>query len=703
MIDVVTNAESVEAPARPVSLARVRNIGIMAHIDAGKTTLTERILYYTGVNYRLGEVHEGTATMDWMAQEQERGITITSAATTCFWEDHHINIIDTPGHVDFTAEVERCLRVLDGAVAVFCGVSGVQPQTETVWRQARRYGLPVVAFVNKMDRVGADFDRVIQDMRDKLGVTPVPVQLPIGDEDEFVGTLDVVSGEAVFFEERDCGITVDRQRVPQALRSRFSEARAHLVACLAEVNDGIMERFLADEEPPEAELRVALRDATIAGEIVPVTCGTAFKNKGVQPLLDAVIAYLPSPVDIWDVQGVDPRSNAPVTRHVGDSEPFAGLAFKVMSDPYVGRLVFFRTYSGTVKRGMIVYNPRTGRRRRVGRLLQMHANHREDRDTVFSGDIAAVTGLPDTATGDTLCAPSDPIALAAVSFPEPVVSMAIEPRASADRDKLVYVLDQLTHEDPTFRVRTDDDTGQTIVSGMGELHLEIIRDRLLREFHIDANVGRPQVAYRETIAGAADSHTKFARQTGGHGQYAHVVIRIEPRERGHGFTVDNKVVGGRIPKEYHAALERGLREAGEGGVISGYPLVDLHIDILDGAHHSVDSSDLAFKIAGAMALKDAARKAGIVLLEPIMSTEITAPQEHLGDVIGDLASRRGRVVEVVTHPDSTRIVGQVPLAGLFGYATALRSLTRGRAAFTAEPSFFDEAPKSIQDEILKKV
>ncbi len=692
-----------EAEGRQVALARVRNIGIMAHIDAGKTTLTERILLYSGVNYRLGEVHEGTATMDWMEQEQERGITITSASTTCFWNDHRINIIDTPGHVDFTAEVERSLRVLDGAVAVFCAVGGVQAQSETVWRQAKKYNVPVMAFINKMDRTGAAFERVVHEIRNKFNVTPVPVQIPIGKEDKFAGVLDLINEEAVTFSEEDLGATVQRAPVPAEYATSVKEARDFMIECLAEVDEVIMERYLSDEVPTREELTAALRRKTIAGEIVPVTCGSAFKNKGVQPLLDAIAELMPSPVDIWDIKGVDPKTDEPTFRHVGDSEPFAALAFKLMSDQYVGRLVFFRVYSGTAERGMTVFNSRTGRRVRFGRLLQMHANSREDRDAIFSGDIAAAVGLSDTITGDTLCDPQHPIVLEKVTFPDPVIGMAIEPKTSVERDKLFYALEQLSHEDPTFRVKTDSETGQTIVSGMGELHLEIIRDRLFREFKVGANVGQPQVAYRESILKAAEANTKFVRQTGGRGQYGHVILRIEPREKGHGVTVENKVVGGNIPREYHSAVEKGIREAAENGVLAGFPLIDFHVDVLDGSYHPVDSSEMAFHIAGSMALKEAAHEANLVLLEPIMAADIATPQEFMGDVIGDVSGRRGQIIEVDTQEDNTRIVSQVPLAELFGYATALRSLTRGRASFVAEPSHFAQVPQSIQEEVLKKV
>jgi elongation factor G len=674
----------------------------MAHIDAGKTTLTERILFYTGVNWQLGEVHEGTATMDWMIQEQERGITITSAATTCSWRQHRINIIDTPGHVDFTAEVERSLRVLDGAVAVFCAVGGVQPQSETVWRQARRYHVPVIAFVNKMDRTGADFERAVTEMRERLNATAVPVQLPIGAEQGFRGVVDLVTGRALVF-EGGYGEEVSETPVPVDMIAGVHAARAHLIECLAEVDDVVMERFLSDQEPEESELRRAIRRATIAGDLVPVTCGAAFHNKGVQPLLDAIVDYLPSPVDVSDATGRHPQSDEVLTRHVGDEQPFAALAFKIMTDPYMGKLVFLRVYSGTVSRGMKIWNPRTGENLRVGRLLQMHANHREDREAIYSGDIGATLGLGDVRTGDTLCVREDPIVLESVVFPEPVISMAIEPRSARGRDRLMACLGDLALEDPTFRVRADSDTGQTIVSGMGELHLDIIRDRLLREFQVEANVGKPQVAYRETVCGEAEAEGKFVRQSGGHGQYGHVILRIEPRECGHGLTIESRIVRGRVPAEYIPSVEKGIRETADSGVLAGYPLVDLHVVLLDGSYHPVDSSELAFRIAGSMGLKLACGRAGVALMEPIMEVDITSPEAHLGDVIADLSSRRGRIAEVDAQPDAVRVSAQIPLAEMFGYATSLRSLSRGRALFTAEPSHFERVSENIQKELLETV
>ena len=692
-----------EASDREVALDRVRNIGIMAHIDAGKTTFTERVLYYTGVNYRLGEVHEGTATMDWMEQEQERGITITSAATTCYWKDCRVNIIDTPGHVDFTAEVERSLRVLDGAVAVFCAVAGVQPQSETVWRQARKYQVPVIAFVNKMDRRGADFHRVVSDIRDTLMTTPVPLQLPVHRDGAFHGVVDLLTREILYFKEEDHGLTVHRESAPANMSATVAEARNFIVECLAETDDAIMHQFLEDTEPSVEDLRRALRRATLAGEVVPVLCGSAFRNKGVQPVLNAVVDYLPSPLDVWDICGLDLDSDVEVTRHVGDDQPFSALAFKVITDPYAGRLVYFRVYSGTAKRGMPLLNARTRQSNRLGRLLQIHANHREERDKIFSGDIAAAVGLRDTKTGDTLCDTDAPILLEAVTFPDPVVNVAVEPKTSVERDKMFEALAVLAAEDPTFRVRTDPETGQTILSGMGELHLEIILDRLLREFGVRANVGRPQVAYRETVTQEGSANVKFVRQTGGRGQYAHVVIKMSPAERGHGVSIARKTVGGAIPADYLPAVEEGIRQTADSGILAGYPLVDVHIDVVDGSSHPVDSSELAFKVAGSMAVRRAGLTAAPVLLEPLMKVEVTTPEEHMGDVIGDLSSRRGRVVEVDTQLLGTKIVAHVPLASLFGYATALRSLTRGRADFVAEPFRFDEAPEEVQNEILAKV
>ncbi len=690
-----------EAQGRRVSLDSVRNIGIMAHIDAGKTTCTERILFYTGVSYKVGEVHEGTAVMDWMEQEQERGITITSAATTCYWDDHRINIIDTPGHVDFTAEVERSLRVLDGAVGVFCAVGGVQPQSETVWRQAKKYKVPVIAFVNKMDRVGADFEKVVHDILDKLGDTAVPMQLPIGAEDNFQGVVDVLTKKALYF-EGERGEQVVEKPVPEDMVDAVEHAYHYIIECTAEYDEEIEIMFLEDETPTADQLKAAMRRCVLSGDIVPAFCGTAFKNKGVQPLLNAIIEYLPTPLDVWDIKGIHPDSEEEISRHVGDFQPFSALAFKVQTDPFMGKLIYFRVYSGTLEKGMTVYNPRTRRTERAGRMVQMHANSREDLDHVFSGDIAAAVGLKNFSTGDTICTREDPIVLEAMEFPEPVMAIAIEPKTNSDRDKLFDSLGRLAEEDPTFQVRTDPDTGQTIISGMGELHLEIIVDRLLREFKVGANCGAPQVAYRETVMKSATADTKFVRQTGGRGQYGHCVINIVPKPEGHGITVESKVKGGNIPQEYIPSVEKGIRAAAQTGVLAGNPLVDFHIDIVDGSSHAVDSSELAFEIAGSMALKDVANKAGLRLLEPVMSVEVTTPEEHMGDVIGDLSSRRGNVAQVDSQGDIAKIVAKVPLEALFGYTTALRSLTSGRATHSMEPSHFEPVPVSVEKEILSK-
>ena len=693
-----------EAPGRTTPLNMVRNIGIMAHIDAGKTTLSERILYYSGVNYKIGEVHEGTATMDWMEQEQERGITITSAATTCMWNNHRINLIDTPGHVDFTAEVERSLRVLDGAVAVFCAVGKVQPQTETVWRQALKYKVPVIAFVNKMDRTGANFDAVVNDMRFKLGATAVPIMVPIGAEAEFAGIVDVIDNKAIYFDGDEMGAVMRVEEVPAEFKEKREAALAFLVECLAEYDEEIMEVFLADQMPEISLVKKALRAAVVAGEVVPVACGTAFKNKGVQPLLDAVVSYLPSPIDIPDIDGLDPFTEEPRTRRVGDMEPFAALVFKIMNDPFVGKLSFFRVYSGTAERGATVYNPRTRRRDRLGRLLQMHANSREEREKVYSGDIAAAVGLKNVTTGDTICLEDNPIVLESMSFPEPVISIAVEPKSSADRDKLYKGLGSLAEEDPTFNMRSDEETGQTIISGMGELHLEIILDRLFREHKVEANTGKPQVAYRECILRPAEADCKFVRQSGGRGQYGHVVLTVEPKDRGYGVTVENKVVGGTIPKEYIKPIEAGIREAAATGILAGAPVIDFHVNIIDGSYHPVDSSEMAFKIAGSMAFKDAAKKGGLCLLEPIMKVEVTTPDENMGDIIGDITSRRGSIAEVDSDSQNkyTRVAAQVPLSELFGYATAIRSLSKGRASYSMEPSHFERVPKSIEETIMEK-
>ena len=692
-----------ESPNRETGLRNTRNIGIMAHIDAGKTTLSERILFYCGKSYKIGDVHEGTATMDWMEQERERGITITSAATTCAWREHRINLIDTPGHVDFTAEVERSLRVLDGTVAVFCSVGKVQPQTETVWRQAQKYHVPIIAMVNKMDRTGADFWGVVNEIKTKLGATPVPLMLPIGKEADFVGVIDVLANKAVYFE----GDNGENRRF-EDLNAEQQEARdnalQHAFECVAEVDEQIMEYFLEEKMPEIEVLRAGIRRATLATGIVPVCCGTAYKKKGVQNLLDAVVDYLPSPVDVWDINGTDPQTGEKKTRHVGDLQPFAALMFKIMTDPFVGKLYYFRVYSGVASQGMTVYNPRTGKKERLGRLLQMHSSQRTEIPDVYSGDIAAAVGLKNVTTGDTLCAEEDPIVLESMNFPEPVISIAVEPKSSGDRDKLFKGLAALSAEDPTFQVHSNEETGQTIISGMGELHLEIILDRLIREFKVEANTGAPQVAYREALNAAAESNMKFVRQSGGRGQYGHCVINLIPQERGAGIVIENKVVGGNIPKEFIKPIEAGIREAAGSGVLAGYPLVDFKVEIIDGSYHPVDSSEMAFKVAGSMALKDAARKAGLMLLEPIMKVELTTPDENMGDLIGDITSRRGNIAEINANNDQafTRVTAQIPLSELFGYATTIRSLSRGRASYSMEPSHFERVPKQIQDKVVEK-
>ena len=701
MNNKILSQDYTEAPGRKASLSKTRNIGIMAHIDAGKTTLSERILFYTGKSHKIGEVHEGAATMDWMVQEQERGITITSAATTCFWHDHRINLIDTPGHVDFTAEVERSLRVLDGAVGVFCSVGGVQPQTETVWRQAKKYKVPTMAFVNKMDRVGANFYKVVEDMRKKLGVTVVPISLPMGAEADFRGNVHVIEQKAYTYEGPE-GLEVVESEIPEEFKAKAEEHFTYLLECLAENNDEIMEMYLEGKIPDKATIKAALRDCVLAGKLVPAFCGTAFKNKGVQLLLDAVCDYLPSPVDIWETKGMDPDTEQPKSRECGDEKPFSALVFKLMNDPYVGKLAFIRIYSGMAEKGATVLNPRTGRRERLGRLLQMHANSREERDVIYCGDIAAVVGLRNCTTGDTICAESDPIVLESMSFPDPVISIAIEPKTSADRDKLFNALAALSEEDPTFTINSNAETGQTIISGMGELHLEIILDRLIREFKVEASSGKPEVAYRESVLKPATADSKFVRQSGGRGQYGHCVLELKPMERGHGVTVESKIIGGAIPKEYIKPVEQGIREAAATGVLAGYPLTDFHVDIVDGSFHPVDSSEMAFKIAGSMGLKDAARKAGLVLLEPIMKVEVTSPEEHMGEIIGDVTSRRGSIIQVETTDGTVRIAANTPLSELFGYATDIRSLSRGRASYTMEPSHFEPLPKNIQDKIVEK-
>ncbi len=688
---------------RTVPLDRTRNIGIMAHIDAGKTTTTERILYYTGINYKIGEVHEGTATMDWMVQEQERGITITSAATTCLWRDHRVNIIDTPGHVDFTIEVERSLRVLDGAVGVFCSVGGVEPQTETVWRQADKYQVPRIAFVNKMDRLGADFFRVVQMIKDRLGARAVPLQLPIGAEDKFIGVIDLVRMKAIVWEDESLGAKFRDEAIPEELASAAAEYREKLIEAAADSDETIMEKYLEGHEISEAELTKAIRSATLAIKIIPVLCGSAFRNKGVQPLLDAVIEYLPSPLDIPPVKGIDPDTQAPDERAAKDDAPFSALAFKIMTDPFVGTLSFFRVYSGSLSAGASVYNSTKGKRERIGRLLKMHANKREEIKEVYAGDIAAGVGLRTATTGDTLCDENDPIILESIEFPEPVISIAIEPKSKADQEKLGLSLQKLAAEDPSFRVRTDEETGQTIISGMGELHLEIIVDRLLREFNVGANVGKPQVAYKETVRKAVEQQGKFIRQTGGRGQYGDVWIKLEPQQPGAGFEFVDAIKGGSIPREYIPAVEKGVKEATENGALAGYPMVDVKVTLFDGSYHDVDSSEIAFKIAGSMAFKEAARKASPVLLEPIMSVEVVVPEDFMGDVIGDLNSRRGKVLGMDTRPAAQAIDARVPLAQMFGYATDLRSMTQGRATYTMQFSHYEPVPANVAEGIIAKL
>ncbi len=689
---------------RQTPLPQLRNIGIMAHIDAGKTTTTERILFYTGRVHRMGEVHEGAATMDWMEQEQERGITITSAATTCHWNrfgvDYRINIIDTPGHVDFTAEVERSLRVLDGAVAVFCAVGGVEPQSETVWRQADRYNVPRIAFVNKMDRVGADFMNVVSMMRERLGANAHPVHYPLGEGELFTGMVDIVERKAIIYED-ELGSKYTLGEVPDALKDKVEELRHNLLEAAIEHDDELIEKYLSGEELTEDEFRHAIRAATIKGVLFPVFCGSAFKNKGVQRLLDGVIDYLPSPVDIPPIKGHLPHHDETFeVREASDDAPFSALAFKIMADPYVGKLTFFRVYSGSLKSGSYVYNASKDKKERVGRILQMHANKREERDEVFAGDIAAAIGLKDTRTGDTLCDPEHPIILEAMHFPEPVIAVAIEPKTKADQDKLSTGLTKLAEEDPTFRVHTDPETGQTIISGMGELHLEIIVDRLKREFGVEANIGRPQVAYRETIRQRVEGvEGKFVRQTGGRGQYGHVVINVEPAP-GQGFVFEDKIVGGVIPREYISSVEAGIREALESGVLAGYPVIDVKVELVDGSYHEVDSSEMAFKIAGSMAIKEAIKRAKPVLLEPIMDVEVVTPSEYMGDIIGDLSSRRGKVGGMTERAGARVIGASVPLGEMFGYSTALRSMSQGRAVYTMQFAHYEEVPKQKADEIM---
>ena len=693
---------------RKVTLENTRNIGIMAHIDAGKTTTTERILYYTGVNYKIGETHEGTATMDWMEQEQERGITITSAATTCYWKGSkdqfpqtRINIIDTPGHVDFTVEVERSLRVLDGSVTVMCAKGGVEPQSETVWRQADHYHVPRMVYVNKMDMLGADFYHVLDMIHDRLKCNAVPIQLPIGKEESFKGIIDLVEMDADIYYDQ-LGKDMRVEPIPADMMDLANEYREKLLDAVSMFDDEIMEMYLEGKDIPTDKIRAAIRKATVAVEMVPVTCGSSYRNKGVQKLLDAIVDYMPAPTDIPAIVGTNPKTDEEEDRHASDDEPFSALAFKIMTDPYVGRLSFFRVYSGTLNTGSSVLNATKGKRERVGRLLQMHANHREDLETVYSGDIAAVVGLKNTTTGDTLCDEKHPIVLESMEFPEPVIRVAIEPKTKAGQEKMAIALAKLAEEDPTFRTYTDEETGQTIIAGMGELHLEIIVDRLLREFKVEANVGAPQVAYKETIRKAVDQDTKYARQSGGKGQYGHVKIHVEPNESGKGYEFENKVVGGAIPKEYIPAIDAGIQGAMLSGTVAGYPVVDVKVTLYDGSYHEVDSSEMAFKIAGSMAFKEAMRKADPTLLEPIMKVSVIVPEEYMGDVIGDISARRGQIQGYEMRAGAQQIDAFVPLAEMFGYATDLRSRTQGRGQYTMEPSHYIELPKGLQEKLINK-
>ena len=687
--------------AREYSLEKTRNIGIMAHIDAGKTTTTERILFYTGVNHKIGEVHDGAATMDWMVQEQERGITITSAATTCHWKNHRINIIDTPGHVDFTVEVERSLRVLDGAVAVLTARGGVEPQTETVWRQAENYNVPRMAYVNKMDITGADFFNVIKMMKERLNANAVAIQLPIGAEDTFKGIIALVKMEAIVYED-DLGKVEDEVAIPDDMKDQAEEYREILLEALSELDDDFMEKYLGGEEITEDEIKAVIRKGTVSCKLCPVTCGTSYRNKGVQPLLDAIVDYMPAPTDIPPIAGINPETGEEDHRPSSDDEPFAALAFKIMTDPYVGKLAFFRVYSGILDGGSYVYNSTKGKKERIGRILQMHANNRKEIDRVYSGDIAAAVGLKDTTTGDTLCDEEHPIILESMVFPDPVISVAVEPSTKNDQEKMGVALQKLAEEDPTFRVRTDQETGQTIISGMGELHLQIIVDRMLREFKVDCKVGEPQVAYRETIRKSVEAEGKFVRQSGGHGQYGHCWLKLEPQEPGEGFSFENKVVGGAIPKEFIKPIEDGVKQAMEAGVVAGYPMVDIKATVFDGSFHEVDSSEAAFKVAGSMAFRNGAEKANPVLLEPYVKVEVTVPEEYMGDVIGDLNSRRGRIDGMEARNGSQVITGFVPLSEMFGYSTDLRSKTQGRGNYSMEVAYYDEVPKNIADKIVAK-
>jgi elongation factor G len=686
---------------REFPLARTRNIGIMAHIDAGKTTTTERVLFYTGRIHKMGEVHEGAATMDWMVQEQERGITITSAATAAEWRGHRINIIDTPGHVDFTVEVERSLRVLDGAVAVFDAVAGVEPQSETVWRQADRYEVPRICFINKMDRIGANFYAAVQSIKDRLGAKPIPVQLPIGSESDFKGVIDLINQVAIIYTD-DLGTALERSEIPEGMQADVAKYRHDLLEAVAESDDELMMKYLDGEDLTRDDIVKGLRAGTVSTRIVPVLCGSALKNKGVQPMLDAIVDFLPSPLDKPAVEGHDPKSGDTRVRTVDDEQPFSALAFKIMTDPFVGTLTFFRVYSGRLQSGSYVYNATKGEKERVGRILQMHANHREEIDEVRTGDIAAAIGLRKTTTGDTLCAENAPIILENITFPEPVISVAIEPKTKADQDKMSAALQKLTQEDPTFRVRTDDETGQTVISGMGELHLEIIVDRMLREFKVDANVGKPQVAYRETIAAKAHGTGRFVRQSGGRGQYGHVELELEPNEMGKGFEFVNKIVGGVVPREYIAPAEKGIIDAMNNGVLAGFPVVDVKVTLVDGSYHDVDSSEQAFQIAGSMGFKDGMRKAKPTLLEPIMKVEVTMPEEFMGDVMGDLTGRRGHILGMSSRATTQVVQAEVPLSNMFGYATQLRSMTQGRANYSMQFDHYQALPQNLAEEIVAK-
>lgn len=686
---------------REFPLDKIRNIGIMAHIDAGKTTTTERILFYTGKTHKIGEVHDGAATMDWMVQEQERGITITSAATTCTWKGHSINIIDTPGHVDFTVEVERSLRVLDGSVAVFSAKGGVEPQSETVWRQAEEYNVPRIAYMNKMDTTGADFFNAVQMMKDRLGANAVPIQIPMGAEDQFVGLIDLVKMQAIVYGD-DLGKDEEFEPIPEEYVEEAQKWRQNLLEAVAEGDDDLMEKYLEGEDLTEDEIDATIRKMTCACKMFPVTCGSSYKNKGVQPLLDAIIAYMPAPTDVADIKGVDPETGEETTRPSSDDAPFAALAFKIATDPYVGRLAFFRVYSGKLTAGSYVYNSSKGKRERIGRILRMHSNHRTEIEEVYAGDIAAAVGLKDTGTGDTLCDEKAPVILESMVFPEPVISVAIEPKTKADQEKMGIALGKLAEEDPTFRVRTDPESSQTIISGMGELHLDIIVDRLKREFHVDCTVGNPQVAYRETIRKAVKSEGKFVRQSGGKGQYGHCWLELTPLKPGEGFKFENKIVGGAIPKEYIAPVQAGVEEAMENGVVAGYPMVDIGVTVYDGSYHEVDSSEMAFKIAGSMGFKSGAAKADPVLLEPYMKVEVTVPEEYMGDVIGDLNSRRGRIEGMEARNGAQIISAFVPLSEMFGYATDLRSKTQGRGNYSMEVDHYEEVPKNIAEAIVAK-